>query len=89
MCLRGFPGANTVRWLASADPGGAFLRVLHDAHGRLPLHPLVASKTSPAPLLAALGSPLEETVRGARWIAGWYGLLAFPRDTAPAPALDG
>lgn len=89
MCLRGYPGANTVRWLASTDPGRAFLRVLHDVHGRLPLHPPVASETDSASLLVALGCPLEETVRGAREIAGWHGLLAFPRDTAPAPALDG
>ena len=40
-------------------------------------------------MLAAPGCPLEETVRGARKIAGWHGLLAFPWGIVPAPALNG
>ena len=83
MCLRGFPGANTVRWLASTDPGGAFLRVLHDVHGRLPPRPPVASlRLRPAlPQCSWLSAP-----RSKRQSAGRAGLLAASAATVTGVA---
>ena len=73
MCLRGFPGANTAWPLASTDPGRAFLRVLHDVHGRLPPRPPVASlRLRPAlPQCSWLSA-----ARSKRQSAGRAGLLA-------------